>query len=107
MRVSDMIEINWCLLNSYSKSKTHCDLFQVRLSTCSFMYSTNIYWVCMMPWPGAGHGGHKGGQGRPQVYPSRGVLTKRFKTYRKTKTGHMCGSLSCYLMHGHLEFLRR
>ena len=86
----------------HSKSKTHCDLFQVRLFMCSFTHSTNIYWVCMTCQPGAGHGTQ-----RPQVFPSWGVLAKRFKTHRKTRTRHICGSLSCYLMLGHLEFLRR
>ena len=86
----------------HSKSKTHCDLFQVRLLTCSFTNSTNIYWACMMSQPGAGHGDTK-----TPVFPSWGGLAKRFKTYRKTRTRQICGSLSCYLMLGYHEFLRR
>lgn len=42
-----MIEIEWCLLNSYAlKSKTHCDLFQGRLFHM-LLYVLDKYLLCL------------------------------------------------------------
>lgn len=105
--VSYTMEIKCHLLNSHSKSETHCDLFQGRIFHM-FLHVLNKYLWSMhdvLAWSSAQ--GYKGRQERPQVVSSWGMLTSRFKTHRKTRTMHICGSLSHNLMHGYLEFLGR
>lgn len=53
--VSYMVQIKWCLLNSSILNLKHTvTYFQKGYPICSFMYSTNIYWACIMFWPEVG-----------------------------------------------------
>lgn len=55
----------------------------------------------------AGFQRYKGKQRAPQVSPSGGTLTSRFKTHRKSRPVHICGSLTSHCTQDHPEFLRR